>query len=142
MPGLPCRGQRSVMPVEGGEALLIDESYNANPLSMAATPKQLGREQAERRIAVLGGMRELGDRSRELHAGLVEPLTAGQVDYAVLVGVEMDPLAQALGGIMAFDHVPDVARAPAPIRNDMRTEERRVGKECVSKIKSRWLPAH
>src|SRR3546814_8980096 len=65
-------------------------------------------------------MRELGDRSRELHAGLVEPLTAGQVDYAVLVGDEMDPLAQALGGIMAFDHVPDAARATDLIRNEMR----------------------
>ena len=120
MPGLPGRGQRSILPVEGGEALLIDESYNANPLSMAATLKQLGREQADRRIAVLGGMRELGDRSRELHAGLVEPLAAGQVDYAVLVGAEMEPLAQALRGAMPFDHVPDAARATDLVRNELR----------------------
>jgi UDP-N-acetylmuramoyl-tripeptide--D-alanyl-D-alanine ligase len=124
MPGLPGRGERRVLPVKGGEALLIDESYNANPLSMAATLKQLGREQAGRRIAVLGGMRELGDRSRELHAGLVDPLTAGQVDYAILVGEEMQPLAEALAqkqaGVIAFDHVSDAARATDLIQTEMR----------------------
>lgn len=124
MPGLPGRGERRILPVKGGEALLIDESYNANPLSMAATLKQLGREQAERRIAVLGGMRELGDRSQELHAGLVEPLAAGQVDYAILVGEEMQPLAEALAqtqqGVIAFDHVPDAARATDLIQTEMR----------------------
>ena len=124
MPGLPGRGERRVVAVSGGEALLIDESYNANPLSMAATLKQLGKEQANRRIAVLGGMRELGDRSIELHAGLAEPLAAGQVDYAILVGDEMKPLADALAraqqGVVAFDHVPDTAAATSLIQTEMR----------------------
>ncbi|WP_176590202.1 UDP-N-acetylmuramoyl-tripeptide--D-alanyl-D-alanine ligase [Sphingobium sp. EM0848] len=124
MPGLPGRGERRMVQAKGGEALLIDESYNANPLSMAATLKQLGRESAERRIAVLGGMRELGDRSRELHAGLVEPLMGSQVDYAILVGDEMQPLAEALAqaqkGVMAFDHVSDAARATDLIQTEMR----------------------
>jgi UDP-N-acetylmuramoyl-tripeptide--D-alanyl-D-alanine ligase len=120
MPGLPGRGERKTLPIAGGEALLIDESYNANPLSMAATLKQLGKERASRRIAVLGGMRELGDRSRELHAGLVEPLAAGQVDYAILVGEEMKPLAEALGGVLSFDHVPDAAAAISLIQTEMR----------------------
>ncbi|PJG47525.1 UDP-N-acetylmuramoylalanyl-D-glutamyl-2, 6-diaminopimelate--D-alanyl-D-alanine ligase [Sphingobium sp. LB126] len=120
MPGLPGRGERRIVPVQGGEALLIDESYNANPLSMAATLKQLGQEQAKRRVAVLGGMRELGDRSRELHAGLVEPLTAGAVDYAILVGDEMQPLAETLKGVMAFDHVPDTAKATHLLQSEIR----------------------
>ncbi|WP_242124939.1 UDP-N-acetylmuramoyl-tripeptide--D-alanyl-D-alanine ligase [Sphingobium sp. Sx8-8] len=124
MPGLPGRGERRILPVRDGEALLIDESYNANPLSMAATLKQLGREQAGRRIAVLGGMRELGERSRELHAGLVEPLMGSHVDYAILVGEEMQPLAEVLAhnrkDAIAFDHVPDAARATDLIQTEMR----------------------
>ena len=120
MPGLPGRGERRILPVAGGEALLIDESYNANPLSMAATLKQLGRETADRRIAVLGGMRELGARSAELHADLAGPLEAGQVDYAILVGAEMAPLADALDGSMAYAHVPDTASAITLLTTDMR----------------------
>ena len=69
--GLKGRGERHMLAIAGGEFLLIDESYNANPASMAATLKSLGAERdIERRIAVLGPMRELGSHSDALHAGL------------------------------------------------------------------------
>jgi UDP-N-acetylmuramoyl-tripeptide--D-alanyl-D-alanine ligase len=57
------RGAQSVLRIDGGEALLIDESYNANPASMRAalaTLASLPREKFPRRIAVLGDMLELG----------------------------------------------------------------------------------
>ena len=120
LPGLPGRGERQRLAVGGGEALLIDESYNANPLSMAATLRQLGREEAQRRIAVLGGMRELGERSVELHEGLAGPLTSGRVDYAILVGAEMTPLAHALDGVLAFDHVADADAASELLQKRMQ----------------------
>ncbi|WP_093317408.1 UDP-N-acetylmuramoyl-tripeptide--D-alanyl-D-alanine ligase [Sphingomonas jatrophae] len=97
LPGLPGRGARLSIPVAGGEALLIDESYNANPASMAATLKLLGTEPARRRIAVLGEMRELGDHSQRYHAGLRDALIAARIEAVVLVGAEMAPLADALG---------------------------------------------
>lgn len=120
MPGLPGRGERLRVKAPGGEALLIDESYNANPLSMAATLRQLGREQADRRIAVLGAMRELGDQGAALHAGLAPLLAEGQVDFAILVGAEMTPLADALDGKTGFVHVEDRDAATQALRAEMR----------------------
>jgi UDP-N-acetylmuramoyl-tripeptide--D-alanyl-D-alanine ligase len=120
MPGLAGRGERRIVPLAGGEALLIDESYNANPLSMTATLKQLGRESADRRIAVLGGMRELGSQSAQLHAALAAPMQASQVDYAILVGDEMAPLADVLDGVIAYDHVPDATIATERLKAQLR----------------------
>ena len=111
MEGLPGRGQRSRVPAGAGEALLIDESYNANPASMAATIKMLGEEKADRRIAVLGEMRELGQGSAGYHADLAGPLRDAKVDFALLVGSEMTALANALEGRMEFAHVPDADAA-------------------------------
>jgi UDP-N-acetylmuramoyl-tripeptide--D-alanyl-D-alanine ligase len=97
MGGLKGRGARQRVPVPGGHALMIDESYNANPASMRATLAQLGQTPATRRIAVLGSMKELGDFAPAFHAQLSEPLLAADVDFAVLVGPEMVDLARELG---------------------------------------------
>jgi UDP-N-acetylmuramoyl-tripeptide--D-alanyl-D-alanine ligase len=97
MGGLKGRGARHRIDVPGGSALIIDESYNANPASMRATIAQLGHTPATRRIAVLGSMRELGDFTPGFHAALAEPLEAAPADYAILVGEEMEALALELG---------------------------------------------
>lgn len=121
MPGLKGRGERHRIPVDGGEALLIDESYNANPASMRATLNSLAQEKrAGRRIAVLGSMRELGAGSDDFHAALAEPIEAACVDYAILVGEEMKPLAKALGQKVNMTHVPDAAAVLAPLRDAIR----------------------
>ena len=97
--GLKGRGERHRVPLEGGEALLIDESYNANPASVAATLRTLGSEQGVgRRIAVLGAMRELGAHSDALHAGLAPAVIDAGVDLLVLLGEETRPLETALSG--------------------------------------------
>jgi UDP-N-acetylmuramoyl-tripeptide--D-alanyl-D-alanine ligase len=97
MGGLKGRGARHRIVVPGGHALLIDESYNANPASMRATLAQLGQTLASRRIAVLGGMKELGDFAPGFHAQLAGPLAEAGVDFAILVGPEMAALARELG---------------------------------------------
>jgi UDP-N-acetylmuramoyl-tripeptide--D-alanyl-D-alanine ligase len=98
MSGLAGRGARLQVPAQdGGQALVIDESYNANPASMRATLAQLGKTAARRRIAVLGAMKELGDHGPAFHAALAAPLIEAQVDLAVLVGDEMAALADELG---------------------------------------------
>lgn len=119
MSGLAGRGARHMIAAKGGMAVLIDESYNANPASMRATLAQLGRTDARRRIAVLGAMKELGSHSAGYHAGLVEPLLAAGVEFALLVGDEMAALADelgksaggALGSAPAFAHCRSVGEA-------------------------------
>ena len=58
--------------LDGGEVLLIDESYNANPASMAATLKSLGAETRRRRAGSPCSARcaSSATHSDELHAGL------------------------------------------------------------------------
>jgi len=119
--GLKGRGERHRIRVGAGEALLIDESYNANPSSMRAVLRVLANESISgRRIAVLGSMRELGEGSDAFHAELAGPIVEAGVDYAILVGEEMEPLAKALGPKVKMEHVPDVAAALDLVRNEAR----------------------
>jgi UDP-N-acetylmuramoyl-tripeptide--D-alanyl-D-alanine ligase len=110
--GLKGRGRRHLIELAGGEVLLIDESYNANPASMAATLKSLGAERdAKRRIAVLGPMRELGEHSDALHAGLAPAVLEAHIDRLILIGEEMRPLAEQVVGKVSLDLVSNVDEA-------------------------------
>jgi len=114
MEQLAGRGARLRLRIGAGEALVIDESYNANPTSMRATLAVLGRE-GGRKIAVLGAMRELGSQSDELHAGLAPDVLSSGVEFALLVGSGMEPLAAALEGKTEVRHVADAATADAAL---------------------------
>jgi UDP-N-acetylmuramoyl-tripeptide--D-alanyl-D-alanine ligase len=110
--GLKGRGERHRLELDGGEALLIDESYNANPASMAATLKSLGAERdVARRIAVLGPMRELGEHGPSLHAGLAPAVRGARVDQLILIGEDMAPLAAAVDGDVETQRVQSVGEA-------------------------------
>jgi UDP-N-acetylmuramoyl-tripeptide--D-alanyl-D-alanine ligase len=93
------RGVRRALEVASGEATLIDESYNANPASMAAALNVLGRAAVGphgRRIAVLGDMLELGPTGPELHRGLVDAIKANHIDLVYCCGPLMRNLWDAL----------------------------------------------
>src|SRR4029453_204452 len=97
------------------------ESYNANPASMAATLKSLGSETgAKRRIAVLGPMRELGPQADDLHASLAEHVLGARVDRLILVGGDMAPLPNSLGGKVQVDPVITVDEAGELLQSMLR----------------------
>jgi UDP-N-acetylmuramoyl-tripeptide--D-alanyl-D-alanine ligase len=89
----PGRGQRLQLP---GDVILIDDCYNANPMSMRAALDDLAataeRYQHSRRVAILGDMLELGPAAREFHVRIGEHAAATGVDLLVTVG----PLAAAM----------------------------------------------
>jgi UDP-N-acetylmuramoyl-tripeptide--D-alanyl-D-alanine ligase len=110
------RGRRHELAWGGGRLTLIDESYNASPAALRAALAVLGMTQPHpggRRVAVLGDMLELGERTEPLHRELAEPLLAAKVDCAFLVGSAMAALhrelpAEKRGGLWphADDAVP------------------------------------
>ena len=122
--GMAGRGARHNINVGGGTALLIDESYNANPASMAATISELGNISTGRRIVVLGAMKELGDKSDDYHLELAKHLHDAKVDFAILVGEEMDivakRLAAGLEGPAEFAHCATSKEALDLLRDNLR----------------------
>ncbi|MFN7176300.1 MAG: UDP-N-acetylmuramoyl-tripeptide--D-alanyl-D-alanine ligase [Thermaurantiacus sp.] len=115
MAPLAGRGALLRVPVSGGTAVILDESYNANPASMAAALAVLGARPERRRLAVLGAMKELGAHSAALHAGLAGPIAEADVSELALVGPEMDALAAP-----AAERLADAEQAAAWVRAKLR----------------------
>ena len=93
------RGARLSLSFSNGKALLIDESYNANPASMRAALGVLGQASIARqgrRIAILGDMLELGPTSPQLHAGLTDAIEVNRIDMIFCCGPLMRNLWEAL----------------------------------------------
>lgn len=106
------RGNRLRVVVEEGAApvVVIDESYNANPASMAAALSVLEMttpESGGRRIAVLGDMLELGAEGPRLHAALANPLLKAKVDLVFCCGPQMGALYDLLPQDWRGAHMPD-----------------------------------
>ena len=78
------------------EITLIDDAYNANPMSMKASIQTLGAYRVGRRIAILGDMLELGDDSQKFHTELSQTLIENNIDLVYTVGSEMRVLYDVL----------------------------------------------
>ncbi|MBL9029947.1 MAG: UDP-N-acetylmuramoyl-tripeptide--D-alanyl-D-alanine ligase [Caedimonas sp.] len=108
------RGVQHRVPYQGGEILLIDESYNAGPDSMRAALKVLGNVKLSedskqgRRIAILGDMRELGAYALEQHQSLRDVLVANRIDLVFTCGVMMKHLYDVLPPTMKGGHAEEV----------------------------------
>ena len=94
---LDGRGTETTVAIDGGDFTLIDDSFNANSLSMGAALKTLGGHRARgRRIVAITDMLELGEMSAGLHAALAEPIAEAKVDLVFCAGPLMRSLWEAL----------------------------------------------
>ena len=109
MEGMAGRGARSTIAVAGGEALLIDESYNANPASMRAALDLLGAAEGKRKVAILGDMLELGGQARALHAAVASDIERNEIDTVYAAGPLMQALYEAIPAARRGAHAPDAA---------------------------------
>jgi UDP-N-acetylmuramoyl-tripeptide--D-alanyl-D-alanine ligase len=91
------------------EVVLIDDCYNANPMSMRSALDDLAATAAGRRVAVLGDMLELGSEERRFHREIGAHAASSGVDVLVTVG----PLAAEMATTFALADAHCVADAPA-----------------------------
>lgn len=96
------RGQIKKLAVKGGHLKLVDDCYNASPISMAGAFEKLAdlRTAAQmadtRTVVVMGDMLELGEHSEEMHVGLVPALVNNQMGLVFAAGTFMEKLYNAL----------------------------------------------
>jgi UDP-N-acetylmuramoyl-tripeptide--D-alanyl-D-alanine ligase len=109
------RGQRIEL---AGGVSVIDDCYNANPMSMRAAIDDLAETAPARRVAVLGDMLELGPQAPRLHREIGEHASARGVDVLVGVGQQAPEL---LAGFAGESHLaPDAAAAAALLQGRLR----------------------
>ena len=96
------RGARIAL---AGDLTLVDDCYNANPMSMraaladlAATVPRSGQGPPGRRVAVLGDMLELGPDAARFHAEIGAEASAAGVELLVTVGPLAAAMAPRFGG--------------------------------------------
>ncbi|MCW3022921.1 MAG: UDP-N-acetylmuramoyl-tripeptide--D-alanyl-D-alanine ligase, partial [Conexibacter sp.] len=89
------RGQRVEVP---GGVTVVNDCYNANPMSMRAALDDLAASASGRRVAVLGDMLELGPDERRFHEEIGAHARAAGVDVLVTVGPRAAAMGPAFGG--------------------------------------------
>ncbi len=88
---------------------LLDDAYNANPVSMGAALRTLGAlASGGRRFAVLGDMFELGESGPAAHAEVLRTARSGAADRVLVTGILMRGAADEVGGIEVYDDAEQV----------------------------------
>ncbi len=91
------RGAAQMVQLSNGKTIiLIDDCYNANPSSMAASIRSLGLRENTQKIVVVGDMLELGEKEIDLHIGLTDAIMAANVSKVYAVGRLSKYLYEAL----------------------------------------------
>jgi UDP-N-acetylmuramoyl-tripeptide--D-alanyl-D-alanine ligase len=128
------RGQRMHLP---GDIVVVNDCYNANPMSMRAALDDLAASASGRRVAVLGDMLELGPDEARFHAGVGAHARDVGVELLVAVGPRAAHFADGYGDVVALPDAQAAAEAvPAllqPGDTVLLKASRGVGLEVVAR---------
>ena len=119
----PGRGARRMLKFGAGTVELLDESYNANPVSMRAMLALLARTEPARggrRLLAMGDMRELGEGADAYHAGLADAVAASGAAQVFLCGPHMRALWPLLAPAQHGVHRPDSASLAGDVAAALR----------------------
>src|SRR5207245_8119398 len=94
----------------GAGVTVVNDRYNANPMSMRAALEHLAASPAERRVAVLGTMAELGPESERFHREIGELASQLGIDVLIPVGAQALPIGRAFHGQLPAADTPHAAR--------------------------------
>ncbi|MFV0296560.1 MAG: UDP-N-acetylmuramoyl-tripeptide--D-alanyl-D-alanine ligase [Hyphomicrobiaceae bacterium] len=142
------RGQRMALEAGDERILLLDESYNANPASMAAALANLAATPTQgRRLAVMGDMLELGEDAVAYHTGLLPG--AQRADLVFCCGPAMKHLFAAIPAEKRGAWAPTSAELVAQLVPNVRSGDTVMVKgslgsrmaQVVDAIKKRFAPA-
>lgn len=138
------RARREVLP---GNVVILDETYNAGLESMLAALQLLAETTGQRRIAILGTMKELGDRSPEFHYQVGQAVQKLQIDRLLILADETESQAMAEGAAplvaeQLTSHAEVIERLKALVQPGDRLlfkASRAVGlDQVVSQFRSTW----
>ncbi len=96
------------------EIKVINDSYNASYDSMKAALEVMGKTDANRKIAVLGNMLELGEYTKELHEKVGEEVVKNKIDILITVGEYAENIANkainlGMQNIFKFKNIDDAS---------------------------------
>jgi UDP-N-acetylmuramoyl-tripeptide--D-alanyl-D-alanine ligase len=117
------RGGQTTLSLPAGDVLLLDESYNANPASVAAALALLGNMKPGRegrRIAVLGDMLELGAFGEDLHRSLTHDIERHGIERVHAAGPLMKHMWDALPPAKRGVYAAQSSHLIEAVANDLR----------------------
>ncbi len=98
---------------------IIMDAYNANPSSMQVALQNFGKVEMENKVAILGGMKEMGNDSQMEHQKLLDMIQSLNINQALLVGSEFNALVNESETIKLFESTEQLIDAlkEKPIEN-------------------------
>jgi len=93
---------RSQIKVIDSNTFIMD-AYNANPSSLTLAIQNFGNSTEQNKILIIGGMREMGDYSHEVHQDILNVIRQFKFDQIVLVGKEFESMLHENEGLYFLD---------------------------------------